>query len=272
MTTANRRRLALYTAALVVVAALSALALEARARAARDLIGTLQNGGELMVRVGLHDRAEEYARRILEMDADHVGARLLLGCCGQQTGRFDDAIREYEEALKRTEAPAQRQYLELVLADMHRLKKDYAGARARLERYRAWGNEGPDLFMVEGELHADLGEHAEAAACFRRAASADPPAEGASMALAREYFRLGDKPGSLAALEAVAAGTRRTHGVWYAIAELRRDLGDREGALEALRSALASEPGATRRRLETDREAWGALVCDLGTDPDQTGG
>jgi Tfp pilus assembly protein PilF len=272
MTKANQRRLVLYPAALVVAVGLSVLVLQSKARERRALIGTLQNGGELMAELGLHDKAEANARRILEMDPDNVYARLLLACCYQRTARFDDSIREYRKALKSTRIPEQRQYLQLVLADVHRLKKDYAGARERLDRYRASYGDHARAQMVEGQLYADLGDHSRAASCFRKAAGAKPPAKGSRLALARAYLELGDKPRALEALEAVVSGERRTHGVWYAIAELRRDLGDREGARGALRSALADEPIATRRRLQKEEDAWGPLARGLQPDRKDTEG
>jgi len=263
MTRSNQRRIIIYPVALVVIAALILLMLRARARDEKAYIGTLQNGGELLAKIGAHEEAAKRARKILQIDPDNLYAHLLLALTYQRTSRHEESIREYEVSLELANNPEQRQYIELVIADETRLLKDYDGAKRRLDAYERSYGEHPDAFLVRGHLHADLGQHAVAATWFRKAADAHPPARGARFALADTYFRLGDKAKALEALERIVRDGGTVHGLWYRVAELRRDLGDRDGACEALRSALEREPRSTRKRLKKDADDWGELRPDL---------
>jgi len=267
MTKSNQRRIIIYPVALVVIAALIILMLHARARDEKALIGTLQNGGELLAKLGALDEAGKHARKILQIDPDNLYAHLLLALTYQRTSRHEESIREYEISLDLAATPEQRQYIELVIADETRLAKDYDGARKRLDAYVQTYGDHPDAFLVRGHLHANLGQNAIAATCYQKAADGTPPARGARIALANTYIRLGDKAKALEALEEVVREGSKMCGLWYWVAELRRDLGDRDGACEALRSALELEPRTTRKRLKKDADDWGEMRPDLDAKP-----
>jgi Tfp pilus assembly protein PilF len=263
MTRSNQRRIIIYPVALVVMAALISLMIYARARDEKAFIGTLQNGGELLAKIGAHDEAEKNARKILQIDPDNLYAHLLLALTYQRTSRHEQSVREYEISLELADTPEQRQYIELVIADETRLAKDYEGARKLLDAYVQTYGDQPDAFLVRGHLHANLGQNAVAATCYQKAADGTPPARGARIALANTYVQLGKKAKALEALEKVVREGTKMRGLWYWVAELRRDLGDRDGAREALRSALEFEPGTTRKRLKKDADDWGELRPDL---------
>lgn len=263
MTRANRRRIVIYPMALLVALTLTFLASQAKARDDKNLIGTLLNGGELMVKLGMYDKATENATRILKLEPDNLYAHLMLALIHQRSARYEESIREYEIALELTQIPEQRQYILLVMADVTRMKKDYEGARARLDRFRDSFGDRPDASMIRGRLLADIGDHATAVQWYRKAAGGTPPVKEVHAALVRSYLELGDRQKALEVLEAAAGNGIKIRGLWYEVAVLRRDLGDREGAIAALRSAMKESSKYIRRRLEKEKAAWGSLPAGL---------
>jgi len=249
--------------ALLVALALTFLATQAKARDEKNLIGTLLNGGEMMAKLGMFDKAAESATRVLKLDPDNLYAHLLLALIHQRSARYEESIREYENALELTRIPEQRQYILLVVADVTRMKKDYEGARACLDRFRESFGDTPRSSMVRGRLLADLGDHATAVNWYRKAAGGIPPVKGAHTALAYSYLELGDRKRALETLEAAAGKGLEMRGLWYEVAALRRELGDREGAIEALRSGLKTSRESIRWRLEKEKAAWGRLPTGL---------
>ena len=256
------RRLILYPAAALIAVALVVLTRHREAQEQRNLIGTLQSGGELMARMGFADKAEDNANRILALDPRNLEARLLLAYTHQRSSRYGDAIREYQESLKLSGTEDQRNYIELVIADLYRLDGKCDEAQRRLDAFRRAHGDEPRAAMVQGQVYADLDDHAKAAECFRHAAEADPPVPGALLSVANSRLQLGQKRPALEAYEMVAKSGARTGGLWYRVAELRRDLGDQTGARIALRTAYQREPGSTKRLLAEDAEAWGGLTVE----------
>jgi tetratricopeptide (TPR) repeat protein len=265
MLNANQRRMILYPGALVVVAALTVLSIQARASARREFIGTLQNGGELMARIGLNDKAEENARRILDMDPDHRDAHLLLALTLQQTNRFEESNREYQSALDLTTNPEQRQYIELNMADVARRNCAYDEALRRLDAFQKSYGDHASAFLIRGQIDADRGDNVKAVSWFERAVAASPRDRRlrAQLALAYALIELDEKLQALKTYEDIARDHTGVHGLWYRVAELRRDLKDFAGAREALESALEKERRTTLKRLRKDASSWGDLASDL---------
>ena len=131
MTRSNQRRIIIYPVALVVIAALILLMLRARARDEKAYIGTLQNGGELLAKIGAHEEAAKRARKILQIDPDNLYAHLLLALTYQRTSRHEESIREYEVSLELADNPEQRQYIELLEDTIARVQEQ-AGGKALL--------------------------------------------------------------------------------------------------------------------------------------------
>jgi len=263
MNRANKRRIIIYPVALLVVATMTFLACQASARDEENLIGTLQNGGELMAKLGLYDRAHENAKKILDLDPDNLYAHLLLAFVHQRKARFEDSIREYELAQGLTRSPEQQQYIELVMADVTRMNEDPEGAIARLDRFKNRHGDHPQAFLIRGQIHMDLDETPVAIKWFQRAVQGKTPIKGAHHALAQAFLKLGDKRNALETLEAAARDRIRIKNLWYRVAVLRKDLGDRAGASRALRSALHDNRKATMKLIEKEKESWGSIPQNL---------
>jgi tetratricopeptide (TPR) repeat protein len=82
----------------------------------------------------LADRAEDYYRKILKADKDHVEAHLRLGHVLKLKEKEKDAVRELKWCLSHSDEPKIELVAHLLMGDLHREKKELTQAIAS---YRA---------------------------------------------------------------------------------------------------------------------------------------
>src|SRR5262247_3231846 len=115
-----------------------------------DLEATFLSGSALF-EAGDHEEAAARLRKVIDMEPSNAAARLTLAAVLYETCRFDEALGETEAALRAEPASAYGQYLKGLLLDMK-------------------------------------GSHAQADACFAKAAELDPDHYRAPQTIERGEF------------------------------------------------------------------------------------
>ncbi len=116
MTAENRKRLILYSVALILIAGLAygGFVYKARPEAA-----TLVGSAEILAQTGLFDKAMESARQALEQEPENRYAHIILAHCLGQVGKYDQSVSHYRQAVALSDpAEPKTDSLKLYLAEM----------------------------------------------------------------------------------------------------------------------------------------------------------
>ncbi len=234
------------------------LALELQARATG--VGALLALGRLSLTVGLVDEAVERFRRAVAVDPESAAARRSLAGALHRQGKVEDALIEYEKAVRGAPDDAGLRYFVAKL-ELDRVRVGEVtdeAARASIERavdhLRAVLEQAPDFLAALVELAGAqelLGDAAGAAESLERALALDPGAAALRVYRARMLLAAGDPAGARTELGRVDGLGEIADKDVLDSALLRFDLGDLEKARPSLRflSERAAEPAIRARAL-----------------------
>ena len=141
----------------------------------------------------------------LELSTDGHLAHYNLGLAFRQKGYYAEALKEYRLALDRHE---DENLVRQAMAEVHLLKKDASAAIELYDQILVAQQDSPKLWCERGVALHQQGQHAAAAASYRRALALDP-----AYAIAHNNL-----------------GVAQYHG------------GETEGAVDSFRAALSSQP------------------------------
>jgi tetratricopeptide (TPR) repeat protein len=196
--------------------------------------------------------AELHAQKALELSPADSGLLSLAAQAGMANGHFDSARQYAEKALElEKDAPAFRERMFLVLADVESRAKNFAKALEILQKaFEETSN--PQLLWLQGDVQCDLGDTKAAAAIIEKLEKFDKLSESKVNAGALDYLRgrifllkskwLDASKALENALPAFAERPdvlKRLHcwlGVCYG------QMGNAEGQTAAFRRALAIDP------------------------------
>jgi tetratricopeptide (TPR) repeat protein len=143
---------------------------------------------------GQYAAAVKSLQRAIELDPRFMRAHDSLGLCYETLGRFDEAVRSYEEAIRlgreqKTRSPWPPLDLGLLLTRLDRLDE----AEARFRESLACDSSFPQAHYQLGLALEKKGRASEAVAELEEAARLDPAYAEPQYALARLYRRGGEK-------------------------------------------------------------------------------
>jgi tetratricopeptide (TPR) repeat protein len=234
-----------------------------RARAVDDTSFVCTQLGRVLLQLGHTEEALDTARAALRRHGRDLGLLELEGDTLQRLGRRDEAIAAYEaaRALEPADPLAEKRLLEARLRELAPGEAiDEVARLLQVPSYaeRAW------LHAVHGRLLHEAGRHAEAAAAFTRALSANPEDAFARRSLGFAAWKAGDAEAAVQALRSLFLldpGDRCVRATLLAAyARAGRDL----EAIETVEEALRAHPEAKGlygelRRLRRRGEAAAAV-------------
>ncbi len=260
MNASTKRRIVIYGVAALAVFGLGFASLQAKARSARHEIGTLLNGGELLAKLGVFDKADEAANAVLEREPENRDARLLLAYTAQQRGDRVRAVSHYREALARSDNDEQRRMIAVTIADVLRADGRREEAAREIDECRkAWGDSSR-LAMAEAALWSVQGRHDDAVARIEVACADETMFPRAQLTKAWILRSATRNEEALATLERIGASDANAPTVWFEIASVRLALGNRAGAVEAMTESANRYPNATRRLIAQEQDTWANIL------------
>lgn len=167
---------------------------QARVRLAQILAAS---GDEEAVR-----RAQEIARRGLDLSGDNAELMNVLALSEARLGRPEEAEKRFEETLARFPG-----HLGAVAgtARMRLARNDFAGAEAVLKEAAEMRPPAVPVVLALGELYVRMSRYEQARACFNQALGLEPDSAAALIGLADVSVREGKPDEAAAALKRVAA-------------------------------------------------------------------
>ncbi len=184
---------------------------------------------------------------VIHREPWHWQARLTRGICHYRDGRYDDALTDYNEAVRLSPNSAAAVYdralVRLAKGDDDRALEDFAAA-ARLDP------KDVDAHVQRAQILRAHGRYDEALAEYDAAAALKP--SDARYALRRiDTLRdKGDLAAALAAADKLVDARPDEPGYVFARVAVRRDKGDIEGALRETDAAIAKWPNLATGYLE----------------------
>jgi tetratricopeptide (TPR) repeat protein len=124
------------------------------------------NLGLIHARRNQLDEARERFARAVEIDADETDAHFQLGRIARAQGRWADAVRHFEEVVRRDETHAQHEIWRETGAT-YLAAQQFADARAMLERFLEARPSDPQGLYLLGRAHAGLGDREAARAALQ---------------------------------------------------------------------------------------------------------
>ena len=175
------------------------------------------------------DRAESYARRVLELDPDGPHGHTLLGYLAIQRGNRRDWVRHFSRALDHDPRdPDALAWLALAWV--------WGGfperGRPLLERLESIDPLFDFLYWARGCVDVFEGRFLEGANCFRRAAELTPEMIGWPVVTIQALLMAGDIPAATSALEKVAPDLLEHPLRKLGVTLLRAAQGERDEALD----------------------------------------
>ncbi|HXT47588.1 MAG TPA: tetratricopeptide repeat protein [Gemmatimonadaceae bacterium] len=205
----------------------------------------------------------------LELSTDGHLAHYNLGLAFRQKGYYNEALKEYRLALDRNEdANLVRQ----AMAEVHLLKKDVAVAIELYDQILVAQDDSPKLWCERGVALHQQGEHAAAAASYRRALDLDPAYAIAHNNLGVAQYHGGDSEAAVDSFRAALSSQPTFVKAWLNLALLLFRGKRQQLALESYRQVLtveAEQPVAWNgvglvlaelRKFEDARNAFGRAI------------
>lgn len=161
---------------------------EAEARRNPNSVAAWTEWGVVLYQKGQLAEAESRLKKALSLDPNADRARFFLAAVHVEQGRYDQAISELKEILKRD---IRNPFVYMELSKAYEGKKDLAGALRNVDYIIEYLDPAlSDVHFRRGELLEKMGRKKEAIDAYKRAASFDPEFKPARDALRR----LGVKP------------------------------------------------------------------------------
>jgi cellulose synthase operon protein C len=175
----------------------------------------------------------------LELSTDGHLAHYNLGLAFRQKGYYAEALKEYKLALERNE---DENLVRQAMAEVHLLKKDASAAIELYDQILLAQTDSPKLWCERGVALHQQGQHAAAAASYRRALTIDPAYAIAHNNLGVAQYHAGETEGAVDSFRAALSSQPNFVKAWLNLALLlfrgkRLQLG-----LESYRQVLTLEP------------------------------
>jgi cellulose synthase operon protein C len=175
----------------------------------------------------------------LELSTNGHLAHYNLGLAFRQKGYYAEALKEYQFALDRQEDPT---LVRQAMAEVHLLQKDAGTAVGLYDEILEAEQGSPKLWCERGVAIHQQGQHAEAAASYRRALAIDPAYAIAHNNLGVALYHGGDADAAIDCFRAALAAQPSFVKAWLNLALLLSRGKRLQLALEAYRQALTIEP------------------------------
>jgi tetratricopeptide (TPR) repeat protein len=209
--------------------------------------------------------AEPHLRAVLELDPDHLDARLALADVLRVTGRLDASITQTRQAFDRSGQDAEiAERLFWLLCE----RNDRRGALDLLGLLDD-PSASAELQLGLARLYLSIDEVAAARRLADAAAAADPDGGEAAIAVAETRRAAGEPAAAIVALDAVHETSPRFADARARLAELEVERGKPDAALAAIGPARAAHPrhaglaaAEARARSAAGDDAAGAAVLD----------
>ena len=182
---------------------------------------------------------QERRSSALELSTDGHLAHYNLGLAFRQKGYYAEALKEYRLALDRHE---DENLVRQAMAEVHLLKKDASVAIELYDQILLAQKDSPKLWCERGVALHQQGQHAAAAASYRRALELDPAYAIAHNNLGVAQYHAGETEGAVDSFRAALSSQPNFVKAWLNLALLlfrgkRLQLG-----LESYRQVLRVEP------------------------------
>ncbi len=182
---------------------------------------------------------QERRSSALELSTDGHLAHYNLGLAFRQKGYYAEALKEYRLALDRNE---DENLVRQAMAEVHLLKKDASAAIELYDQILLAQNDSPKLWCERGVALHQQGQHAAAAASYRRALQIDPAYAIAHNNLGVAQYHAGETEAAVDSFRAALSSQPNFVKAWLNLALLlfrgkRLQLG-----LESYRQVLMLEP------------------------------
>jgi tetratricopeptide (TPR) repeat protein len=184
--------------------------------------------------------AADLLRRVLRQDSKNVAARSNLGAALAAQGHFDEAIPEYQEALR--DAPAQmRPYLERNLALAYYKSGRLEQAAPLLMELHEEQKENRDAALLAADCLLQLAEPAKALSILEPLAPQAASDKALAWVIGNAYLKLGRTAEAQRILDPILKDTASAEGN-YALGMAMFSSGDYPAAVKALARALELDP------------------------------
>ncbi len=234
----------------------------------RALVDALELLGWLCVEAGRQDEAAEAFERVVEIWPENVDVQMSLAEAEHSLGRYDDALKVYEQMASQHGPDLKLWYR---MGDLYRLTGQYdqaiAAYNSAMEMHVTAGHSEAacaQTVMILGDTHAQFGQYDQALAAYTKAHEPDPT-------WAAPYCGMGDVLVKLDKLDEAMASFNRAleaddgwEDAWRGIGDAHAKAGRADEAQAAYQKAIDLNPQFAAAHLD-----MGKLL--VGTD-DETGG
>ncbi|MBK5188032.1 MAG: tetratricopeptide repeat protein, partial [Gemmatimonadaceae bacterium] len=175
----------------------------------------------------------------LELSTDGHLAHYNLGLAFRQKGYYAEALKEYKLALERHE---DENLVRQAVAEVHLLKKDAAAAIEIYDEILLAQTDSPKLWCERGVALHQQGQHAAAAASYRRALELDPAYAIAHNNLGVAQYHAGETEAAVDSFRAALSSQPNFVKAWLNLALLLFRGKRLQLSLESYRQVLGVEP------------------------------
>lgn len=216
--------------------------------------------------------AQAQARRVLELNPEHVGAPILLleahralqsasDKSAPEVGRSEELVAAVKRVLPRA-APGEAARAHSVLGELHLSQGRHGPAQQAFEEALAVDRNFPRALIGLGEMLHISGRHTEALARFEVAARAEPDSLHAQVGIAKSQIQLAHLPEAQALLTRLAETHKGHPEVIFWTGKAHQALRAHDAALASYRAAI--DAGQGRADSVTSYLALASLQSELG--------
>jgi tetratricopeptide (TPR) repeat protein len=209
--------------------------------------------GKEAYRAGDWPLAEQCFRQVLQAEATHVDALLLLGAMAHQQGKYEQAAADFERLVRLRPADA------IVYYNLGRVYQELGKQEEAANYYQQALQLQPDLFeaiLSLGNVFLDQRQVDKALACYRRAVQIRPEA-------AESYLNLGNALVECGELDQAATSYERALCLRADFAEAHDNLGNLHAIVGRLDQALAEFDEAIRLKPDLANAHWNRALAWL---------
>lgn len=212
--------------------------------------------GDRLQQAGNYRGAVVLYKNALEKDANDLNARFGLANAYLESGRLEQAEKEFQKVLLQN--PARTEIL-LKLATLYIQQKKPDQALLELDKYHSDNPETVDSLVLYGRAHGALGDLASAEKFFTQALSLDDQAIDPRLNLAKVHLQQQDPGKATTYLEQVIQLDPAEIQAYYLLAGIQTRQGQREAALQTYQAALQADENQVQALYMS-----GILQLDLG--------
>ncbi len=213
---------------------------------------------------GHYEEAATHAKKALEQNPDHIGARYVLASVANHRGEDAAALEAIDEVLERRNlaSPEEAVLVQTLLGEMHLHRGRLSKAEAAFTLALETDPKATRASVGLGDTHYDAGRYATALSRYEIAASAGEPPLAASLGIAKCQLAL-DR---IEKAREVLASLQEKHGKEPAVAYWTGKLAAASGAKEKAEASygLAMAEGAPETIFVNSAVSLGQLLSQSG--------